>query len=225
MSKLKIAQKRLRKEAQKIRSSPPPFITALPTKNLLEWRFVIEGPPDSPFDGGFFQGKLTFPPQYPSKPPSIIMITPSGRFKVNTKICLSMSDFHPETWSPMWGVSSVLIGLLSFMTADEETTGSIVTTDKEKQQFAKDSYAFNCKDTLFCKLFPNILLKSRQKSENKSLLSSEEIIVDREGLADICISSDSEKKKISTGTPNSKLKIEEKKLKIHRKRIIDMDDL
>jgi hypothetical protein len=26
----------------------------------------------------------------------INMMTPSGRFQVNTKICMSMSDFHPE---------------------------------------------------------------------------------------------------------------------------------
>lgn len=30
------------------------------------------------------------------KPPSVIMITPSGRFQPNARICMSMSDFHPE---------------------------------------------------------------------------------------------------------------------------------
>ena len=29
------------------------------------------------------------------------MLTPNGRFKVATRLCLSMSDFHPETWNPM----------------------------------------------------------------------------------------------------------------------------
>lgn len=33
--------------------------------------------------------------QYPYKPPSIQMFTPSGRFQTNTKLCLSMTDFHP----------------------------------------------------------------------------------------------------------------------------------
>jgi hypothetical protein len=49
------------------------------------------------------------------QPPSVVMLTPSGRFDVNKKICLSMSDFHPETWNPMWSVSTILVGLLSFM--------------------------------------------------------------------------------------------------------------
>ena len=31
---------------------------------------------------------------------SICMLTPSGRFEPNTNLCLSMTDFHPESWSP-----------------------------------------------------------------------------------------------------------------------------
>ena len=31
------------------------------------------------------------------QPPSLVMLTASGRFSVNTKLCLSMTDFHPGT--------------------------------------------------------------------------------------------------------------------------------
>lgn len=31
-----------------------------------------------------------FPAEYPYKPPSIYMITPNGRFKPNTRLCMSM---------------------------------------------------------------------------------------------------------------------------------------
>lgn len=65
------------------------------------------------------------------------MITPNGRFKSNMKLCLSMSDFHPETWNPLWSVSAVLTGLLSFMLGSEETVGSVMTSDKEKIRLAK----------------------------------------------------------------------------------------
>lgn len=43
------------------------------------------------------------------------MMTPSGRFQTDTRLCLSMSDFHPESWNPLWSVGSILMGLLSFM--------------------------------------------------------------------------------------------------------------
>jgi ubiquitin-conjugating enzyme E2 J2 len=48
--------------------------------------------------GGTYHGKLVFPSEYPYKPPSIMMLTPNGRFALNQRLCLSMSDFHPETW-------------------------------------------------------------------------------------------------------------------------------
>ena len=67
---------------------------------------------------------ILFPPQFPFKPPSLLMCTPNGRFKVHTRLCLSMSDFHPETWNPMWSVSTILMGLYSFMLEDTPTLGN-----------------------------------------------------------------------------------------------------
>ena len=32
-----------------------------------------------------------------------------------SRLCLSISDFHPDTWNPAWSVSTILTGLLSFM--------------------------------------------------------------------------------------------------------------
>lgn len=52
-------------------------------------------------------GKLKFPDDFPFRPPSIFMITPNGRFETNRRLCLSISDFHPETWVPTWSVSQV----------------------------------------------------------------------------------------------------------------------
>ena len=81
-----------------------PHITAHPSSNLLEWHYVLEGAKDTDYQGGLYHGKLVFPPQYPFKPPSISLFTPNGRFAVNTKLCLSMTDYHPESWNPMWSV-------------------------------------------------------------------------------------------------------------------------
>jgi ubiquitin-conjugating enzyme E2 J2 len=67
-------------------------------------------------------------PEYPFKPPAIMMLTPNGRFVTNTRICMSMSDYHPETWNPLWSVASILTGLLSFMLEDTVTAGYMQTT-------------------------------------------------------------------------------------------------
>ncbi len=53
-------------------------------------------------------------PEYPFKPPAIMMLTPSGRFATGTRLCLSMSDFHPvrlSTYSPAW-LHTALLSLL-----------------------------------------------------------------------------------------------------------------
>ncbi|TYI72359.1 hypothetical protein E1A91_D05G341900v1 [Gossypium mustelinum] len=71
--------------------------------------YVLEGSEGTPFAGGYYYGKIKFPPEYPYKPPGITMITPNGRFMTQKKICLSMSDFHPESWNSMWSVSRLLV--------------------------------------------------------------------------------------------------------------------
>ena len=114
-----LAARRLAREYAAIKKSPVPNIEARPLEsNILEWHYVIEGTADTSYEGGHYHGKLKFPPEYPLRPPSVLMMTPSGRFKTNRRLCLSMSDFHPESyvaflsstavdlskhrWNPMW---------------------------------------------------------------------------------------------------------------------------
>lgn len=151
---------RLQKEYRTLCKEPVPQCVARPSSNdILDWHYVLEGSEGTPFAGGYYYGKIKFPPDYPFKPPGISMTTPNGRFMTQRKICLSMSDFHPESWNPMWSVSSILTGLLSFMMDNSPTTGSVTTTVEEKQRLAKTSLAFNCKNVTFRKLFPEYVEK------------------------------------------------------------------
>lgn len=71
------------------------------------------------------------------------MHTPSGRFQPSTRLCLSISDFHPKSFNPAWEVSTILIGLLSFMTSDEMTTGSVSSTEAKRRVYAAQSRWWN----------------------------------------------------------------------------------
>ncbi|SNX85655.1 probable UBC6 - E2 ubiquitin-conjugating enzyme [Melanopsichium pennsylvanicum] len=151
----KAAIKRLTKEAQLMEKDPPPLVYARPREdNILEWHYILRGPPDTPYAGGEYHGQLLFPPEFPFKPPGIKMQTPSGRFAPNTKICTSMSDYHPHTWQPGWNTSTILIGLLSFMCSDEMTTGSVTASDADRRKLAAQSHAFNLTQKKFCQIFP-----------------------------------------------------------------------
>ncbi|KAI3654028.1 hypothetical protein MP228_000747 [Amoeboaphelidium protococcarum] len=161
----KAAHKRLMKEYQQIQASPPPLILAKPLeKNVLEWHYVITGAPETPFFNGEYHGKLVFPSDYPFKPPSITMITPSGRFQPNAKICLTMSDFHPELWNPSWSVASILLGLQSFMNDESQnTTGSVTCSLQEKKQFARMSRKWNRESNpKFVDVFPELAKESAE---------------------------------------------------------------
>lgn len=133
----KAAHKRLTREYATIAKNPPPYITAHPSdSNILEWHYIITGPEETPYHGGQYWGTLIFPPNYPFAPPAIRMHTPSGRFQPSTRLCLSISDFHPKSFNPAWEVSTILIGLLSFMTSEEMTTGSVSSTAAERKMLA-----------------------------------------------------------------------------------------
>jgi len=172
-----MATKRLRKELIKFQKEPPPGVIAEPDEaNILKWYYVIRGPKESPYEGGVYVGKLVFPSEYPMKAPSIHMLTPSGRFQINTKICMSMSDFHPESWNPLWSVATIIKGVQSFMTTEEGTTGGMKASELDRKKFARLSVAYNRKT--FPKLFQGDIDAvfeaadhARQKAEEETIKS------------------------------------------------------
>lgn len=138
------AHKRLTREFKTISENPPPYISAHPSEsNILEWHYILTGPPETPYEGGQYWGTLVFPPDYPFAPPAIRMHTPSGRFQPSTRLCLSISDFHPKSFNPAWEVSTILLGLQSFMTSEEMTTGSLSATHAERTIFAQRTRWWN----------------------------------------------------------------------------------
>lgn len=135
---------RLKREYAAIQQNPPEYIVAHPSEsNILEWHYILTGPPETPYEGGQYWGTLTFPPDYPFNPPAIRMLTASGRFQVNTRLCLSISDFHPKSFNPAWSVFTILIGLMSFMTSEEMTTGSVRASEQERRILAAQTRWYN----------------------------------------------------------------------------------
>ncbi|CAL7942175.1 unnamed protein product [Xylocopa violacea] len=168
------ATARLKQDYMRLKKDPIPYVVAEPVpSNILEWHYVVKGPEKTPYEGGFYHGKLIFPREFPFQPPSIYMTTPNGRFKVNTRLCLSISDFHPDTWNPAWSVSTILTGLLSFMIENSPTMGSINTSDYEKKQFATQSLEYNLKDKMFCELFPETVEVIKAELEHRNELEKQ----------------------------------------------------
>lgn len=79
------------------------------------------------------------------KPPSIILLTPNGRFELNKKICLSISGHHPETWMPSWSIRTVLLAIISFMpTPAQGHIGALDYSSEERRILARKSHHWKC---------------------------------------------------------------------------------
>uniref|UniRef100_A0A8C4QL29 Ubiquitin-conjugating enzyme E2, J1 n=1 Tax=Eptatretus burgeri TaxID=7764 RepID=A0A8C4QL29_EPTBU len=114
------AVKRLMREAIELREPTEQYYAQPLQDNLFEWHFSVRGPTDSPFALGVYHGRILLPSGYPLQPPEIILLTPSGRFEVGKKVCLSISGHHPETWQPSWSIRTALLALIGFMTTRGE---------------------------------------------------------------------------------------------------------
>lgn len=170
------AVKRLTAEYRDIQRSPPPGIEARPDgDNILEWYYVLHGPEDTPFAGGLYMGSLTFPANYPFSPPAIRMLTPSGRFEPGARLCLSMSDYHPESWNPAWSVNTILVGLMSFMCSNEIATGAMNTTNAQKRRYTERSARWNLDNPRFRENFPHLVDQLKQQAaQNAATIQEEE---------------------------------------------------
>ncbi|KAI8475406.1 MAG: ubiquitin-conjugating enzyme/RWD-like protein [Monoraphidium minutum] len=125
------------------------FIAEAMEDDIFEFAFVVRGPPDTEFErpgrgacggGGLYHGRILLPAEYPFKPPSFLMLTPSGRFQTGVKICLSISSHHPEHWQPSWSVRTALTALVAFMPSPGAgALGSLDYTKEERQQLAAKS--------------------------------------------------------------------------------------
>ena len=127
-------------------------------RSLLYWHFVLFGPENTPYEGGMYYGNIVFPPDFPLRPPKFVMRTPSGRFVPDVSICTTFTDFHPETWSPMWTVTTMLDGFLSFLVEDGVTAGGILQSRAEREELALKSIEFNMNNPEFVRAFPEFAL-------------------------------------------------------------------
>eukprot|EP00037_Helgoeca_nana_P029174 m.347082 g.347082 ORF g.347082 m.347082 type:complete len:232 (+) comp27919_c0_seq4:1891-2586(+) len=179
----KSAIMRLQKELKALIKEPESLFRVLPVEeNILEWHFCLLPPPGTPYSGGQYHGKLILPADYPFRPPSVMMITPSGRFKTDTRLCLSMSDFHPETWSSSWQIRTVVLGLLSFMMEDEMTAGSITTDTSTKRELAQRSILFNAQNKNFKELFSDLVETEAKEDITETADSKSTWMVGKEGI-------------------------------------------
>ena len=160
-----ISLKRIQKEFQNMINDPSEDFYANPIKDdMFCWHFTIRGPPDTEFEGGLYHGIIKLPMSYPNRPPSIMFLTPNGRFDVNMDVCLSMTRYHKEEWQAAWTIRSMLEAIIAFFPVKEEhnAIGALDSSVESRKHFAKLSVKYKCD---VCGPIAN-LLKPIEKTEN-----------------------------------------------------------
>lgn len=111
--------------------------------NLFEWQVTIMGPPDTLYEGGFFNARLSFPKDYPQSPPTCRFISEMWHPNVypDGKVCISIlhspgDDPHgyesaAERWSPVHTVESVVLSIISMLSSPNDESPANIDAAKE----------------------------------------------------------------------------------------------
>mmetsp|Transcript_44348 Transcript_44348/g.123361 ORF Transcript_44348/g.123361 Transcript_44348/m.123361 type:complete len:171 (-) Transcript_44348:243-755(-) len=146
----------LRRQFLEMSKSPPEGISVgLKDDNIFTWEVMIIGPAGTMYEGGFFRALLTFPEDFPSKPPEMQFLSKMWHPNVypDGKVCISI--LHPpgtdkfnemesadERWRPILGVEQILMSVISlFADPNDESPANIdaaVMWRERREEFKKE---------------------------------------------------------------------------------------
>ena len=142
----KMAKKDIEAQIKKSGKITDNFICLPDPDDSYKWWYVIWGLDMDPYKGGYYLGYIDCPDDYPAHAPKINLWSDNGRFRTFEKqdgICISISNYHPESWNPAWKVNQIVIGLQTFWQTGEYTYGSVEQHDYGNDITLKErSYGF-----------------------------------------------------------------------------------
>ena len=122
-------------------------------EDIRRLRALIVGPPETPYEFGFYEFNVKIVRDYPTKPPTVTAITTNmgqTRFNPNIysggKVCLSILGTwrgeKGEEWSSAQGLESVLISIQSLMSGNPyENEPGFETVRSEEDKKNAQTYA------------------------------------------------------------------------------------
>jgi len=140
----------LRKQLKELSKNPVEGFSAglSDDENIYEWEIMIMGPPDTLYEGGFFEAKMTFPKDYPLMPPKLKFVTEIWHPNVypDGEVCISI--LHPpgedkygyedagERWMPVHTVETILLSVISMLsTPNDESPANIEAAKELREDF------------------------------------------------------------------------------------------
>jgi len=109
---------RIQKELKSFIKSPPPNLSVQVGSNIKVWVITMAGAKNTIYEGEVFKLRVSFPPQYPTVPPSVYFL--KGHFPThehvytNGDICLSLLG---KDWRPTMSAQSIAVSILSILSS------------------------------------------------------------------------------------------------------------
>lgn len=137
--------KRIANEVENLNKYPEPYYQVIQDINdKFLFYFLLIGSSDSDYKDGYYIGKIVLPSDFPQNPGDFYMLTPSGRFATNQKICLTNSGYHRESWTPIWNIKKMVIAFISvFLDDDTRGISHIKESSFERKFKAAKSFEYN----------------------------------------------------------------------------------
>ncbi|XP_036197153.1 ubiquitin-conjugating enzyme E2 G1 isoform X1 [Myotis myotis] len=133
------------KDGEELNKNPVEGFSAglIDDNDLYRWEVLIIGPPDTLYEGGVFKAHLTFPKDYPLRPPKMKFITEIWHPNVdkNGDVCISILhepgedkygyEKPEERWLPIHTVETIMISVISMLADPNGDSPANVDAAKE----------------------------------------------------------------------------------------------
>jgi ubiquitin-conjugating enzyme E2 D/E len=139
-----MALKRIQKEYKDLAKDCPPNINAGPLSedDLFNWTATIIGPEGTPYSGGIFSLIITFPTDYPFKPPEIKFTTKIYHPNISEGGSICLDILKDSAWSPALTITKVLLSLCSLL-SDPNPNDPLVRSIAEIYKRDRNEYNNN----------------------------------------------------------------------------------
>ena len=94
-------------------------------EDILKGQALIIGPSDTPYSHGFYLFDVSYPHDYPHRPPTVKFRTNDGTTRMNPnlykcgKVCVSiLNTWRGDAWTGCQTISSVLLSLASLLNSE-----------------------------------------------------------------------------------------------------------
>lgn len=135
----------LQKQLKDLNKNPVEGFSAglIDDDDIFKWEVIVYGPGDTLYEGGFFKAHLSFPKEYPHRPPKMKFITEIWHPNIDKTGDVCISILHEpgedkygyerpeERWLPVHTVETILLSVISMLASPNDESPANVDAGKE----------------------------------------------------------------------------------------------